>query len=153
MASRRSEILNAIAARLATITTANGYSLNVKKVYYDDIPLGIELADHEIPAILLLDKECRTEHEYQEVDCQWLFELQLIHGQVPDSTMLDFTRQVLKALYANSPTLETTSALRLHPAVYDMQIEGAFGDLHTIEANRFAILDIIVFCRLRPWDF
>ena len=151
--STRSEILQALAARLRTITVANGYPFNVQQVYADEIPLGMDLADHEVPAILLLDKECGTEHQFTDLNCEWTFELQLIAGQVSDSVMLDFTRQVAKALYADNPTAETNNGLRtLHPRVYDMQLLGAFGDLNTIEGNRFAILELVVFFRTKPWD-
>ena len=153
MGCKRTEVLNALAARLNTIQAANGYTLSVKKVYYDDIPLGIELADHEVPAILLLDKECRLDHAFSDLSAQWFFELQLIHGQVPDSTMLDFTRQVCKAIFANSPNAENNAGIRIHPLVYDIHLLGAFGDLHTIDANRFAILEIVLFCSFKPWDF
>jgi hypothetical protein len=151
--SIRSEILQALAARLRGITTAHGYSLDVQQVYADEVPLGMDLAEHEVPAILLLDKECKVEHEFTDLNCEWIFELQLIHGQVSDSVMLDFTRQVAKALYADSPTAENNNGLRtLHNRVYDLQLLGAFGDLNTIDGNRFAILELVVFFRTKPWD-
>jgi len=154
MACKRAEILTALAARLATVTTDNGYTLSVKKVYADDIPLGLELADHEVPAILLLDKECRLNHEFQDLDAEWFLELQLIHGQVNDSVMLDFTRQVLKALFVDHPTAEGNLGIRtLHPLVYDIHALSAFGDLNTIEGNRFAILEITIMFKSKTWDF
>jgi hypothetical protein len=150
--SKRAEILEALATRLQSITTANGYSTDVKKVFWNDIPLGMDLGDHEVPSILILDKECRVTHQFTDLELEWFFELQLIHAQVSDTLMLDFSRDVVKCLYANSPVVESSSYLRFHPLVYDLQITSFYGDLHTIDANRFAIMEIIVFFGTKIWD-
>ncbi len=48
--SLRGDILAAFAARLATVTADNGYTTTVKKVYYDDVPMGLDLQEYELPA-------------------------------------------------------------------------------------------------------
>ncbi len=153
MASPRKEILQAIAARLATITTANGYALTVQKVYFDKIPMGIQLNNYQVPAIFLLDGPDSLELELSCVKGNWDFRLQLWHNQVGDADMIDFVRAVYKAIYANSPTALVTDQFRsLHQKVYEFIPLSINPDLHMIDANRVTELSFLVRYRTKTFD-
>lgn len=141
----RADIAQALANRLMTITNANGYTTNVVNVFYDKIPMGLQLEAHEIPAILLIAGNDTLQRNSQCVYGQWQFFMQMICGDVPDSTMFQFTRDVFKAIYAGSPTDTRLDAFRLlNDAVYDVEPVVLEPDLNTIEANRFGLLEINV---------
>ena len=72
----RSDIAQGLADRLATITNANGYNTDVQRVYYDKIPLALELAEYEVPAILLIAGEDKLTRERGCLIGDWLFYLQ-----------------------------------------------------------------------------
>lgn len=151
--SLKSKILHGLADRLATITTDNGYSLTVKNVYHDLIPLGLDIAAHKVPAILLLDNDDIVQHEFQALNNAWSIDLQLIHGKVDDKTMLDYVRQVGKCIWANSATIPTTDGFRgINPSITWIELRRIQGDLHMIEANRFAIIEIVVHYRTKTFE-
>jgi len=140
------EIQQGIAQRLATITVANGYSVDVVNVYYDVIPMGLELEEFELPAIFLLTNRNKIERKVGCNENTIIFELQLIHlANEPDSTMFNFVGDVYRAIYANSPTADVVTEYRtIHNSIYDIKSNGPEFDLNMIEANRFAILDLQV---------
>jgi hypothetical protein len=142
--SLRGEIKNSIATRLRTITSANGYATNVIGVYANDIPMGLSLESHEVPAILLIPgNDTLSSRAQGVVFCEWTFYLQLIHADVDDDTMLNFIRDVAKALYANSATADRQDEFRtMHHSIYQFEITQIEPDLNMIEANRFAIMEI-----------
>lgn len=136
-----------LAQRLATIKQANGYETDVKNVYYDTIPMGLELEPHQLPAILLIATHNEIE---RKVGCninKVVFEVQLIGlDTAPDSYMFDFISNIYKAIFANSPTADILNLFRtIHPSIFDIKSDGSQFDLNMIEANRFAIIDLQVF--------
>ena len=143
------EIQNAIVTRLQTITTSNGYSIDVSNVYFDKIPMGLELEEYELPAIFLLVNRNKIDRKVACNDNTIIFEVQLIHtGNELDSTMFDFVGDVYRAIYANSPTNDSIHEFRtIHPSIYDIKSDGPEFDLNMIDGNRFAILDLQIFFR------
>lgn len=143
--STKGDILQAIKTRLQTITQANGYSTDVVQVYADKIPMGIQLQAHEVPCIFVLDgpDDYTGKHDCMNVD--WNVRMQLWHaGDLPDSTMIEFARNVLKAIYANHPSANVIDAFRaLHPKVYEVVPLQNSPDLNMIEANRVTELSFI----------
>lgn len=145
MASKMAAIQEALKTRLETITSANGYTTSVSNVYSDEIPMGLDLDESEMPAIFLIGMGCPFRRETQWYFGDWKFELQLVHDVEPDSTMLQFIRDVAKAIFADSPTAQRKDGFRsLHPAVYDVELHEKISDLNMIEANRIYIMELIV---------
>lgn len=136
--SVKTQIMTAFAQRLATITAANGYSTDVKKVFYDKIPMGLEAPDYQLPAIYMLDKDDSLSLKINRVEGRWEFYLQIWHkANVADSVMLDFVADIMKAVFANSPTQQTHGAFKaIHPKIYQVIPLSVTGDLQMIDANR-----------------
>jgi len=150
--SLRGTLLDLLAARLDTIKETNGYDLTVKKVYYDKIPMGIQLASHEVPCIFLLDSDDRFKPEFKILDADWTIDLQLWNKQVSDKEQAKFVRAVFKAIFANSPTAERVDEFRIHPAIYGIVPDSVVNDLHMIEANRVTLVRFVVKYRTKPYD-
>lgn len=134
----RQEIALNVATQLAKITEANGYNLTVKNIFSDGkIPMGLNLDETELPAILLIDGPDTINTKHQQVYGSWEFSLQLIHEDVADSVMHDFCNQVFKCLFADSPTAQRNDGFRsIHPNIYRLDPLPIVSDLNLIEANR-----------------
>ena len=145
-ASIKGQILENVAARLATITQVNGYSTDVKKVYSDRIPMGIELRKDQVPCIFLIDAPDNITMQHSCVRGDWDMRLQLWHNSgIGDIIMMDFVRNVFKAIYANSPTAATEQHFRgIHASIYELIPLSISPDLNMIEANRIIELTFLV---------
>lgn len=153
MTALRSQLLAAIAGRLAKITVANGYETNLVNVYYDEIPMGIDLATHEVPAIFMIDRADMPEMKFNKLQGQWEIKLQLWHNPNPDSVMLQFVREVYKAIYADSPNAQTNGAFRsIHERIVEVVPTSIISDLNMIEANRVYEVSFIVRYRTELFD-
>lgn len=134
-------ITTALRDRLTTITTANGYATNVQNVFFDKIPMGLNLQQHELPAIILIQG---VDNQRTEIGCvigDWEIELQLWHCEgVSDCEMNDFERDVYKAIYANSATKKTSQAYKIHPSLVDISPSRVVPDLNMIDSNRVSML-------------
>lgn len=150
--SKRAQIMEALGERLAKVTAANGYPQTIKKVYVDEIPLGLKLEPQQLPAIFVLDDQDLNRHEQQALDLAWKIELQLVLPRVKDSVVHEHVRSIVKAIYADSPTAEGTMGMRFHPAVTWVELLTISSDLNMIEANRLASIEILVHYRGKPWD-
>lgn len=151
--SIRSQVGLALQTRLQTITTANGYDVGIRNVYYDTIPMGLELAPEDMPAIFLLDDGATYEHEHKVVNVSRAFRMQIWDaGGVSDDVMNSYIRAIGKAIYADSPTAQVTDMFRIDPSVYWVQMDSDETDLFMIEANRIATTRYIVHYRTRPYD-
>lgn len=152
--SLRSEIGEAVRDRLLTVTAAGGWPLPVASVFYDKIPLGLELDVHQMPAVLVMDEGASYRHEHSALNVSLAFRLHLVlaEGSTDDQVNL-LIREIGKAVWANSPTAETMDGFRLlHPRVYQVEMERDETDLNMIEANRIATVQMIVHYRTRPYD-
>lgn len=152
--SVRGQIMENMAARLATVTAANGYSTNVKKVYYDQIPMGIDLPKYDLPTIFQLN---RVESNAMQQKCyqgMWEFDLQLWeHGSAGDIQMAEFVRNVYKGLYANSATAEVDDQFRsIHPQLTELVPLPISSDLNMIEANRITVVTFRVHYRTKLYN-
>lgn len=154
MASVRSAIGQAVKARIQTISAVNGWGLPVKGVYYDKIPMGLELGPEDLPAIFVLDAGADITHEHHLVQVELAFRLQLVDiDEATDDRINEMIRQIAKAFYADSPTAERTDAFRsLHPKVWQLTMVRDETDLHMIDANRIATMTLIVHYRTSPYD-
>ncbi len=140
------DMAQGLAGRLESITSANGYQTNVKNVFYDDIPMGLELEPTQVPAILMIAGEnLLNRKNFQCSDGKWSFLLQLIHGDVNDQVMFQFVGDIARAVYADSPVEAKFNKYRtIHPALTDCEMPRIEPDINMIEANRFAIVELVL---------
>jgi hypothetical protein len=150
--SIRAQIGVALADRLATIQTANGYDHTIKSIFQDKIPQGIDLEEKDLPAILILDEGGIPTHKQQDIEYARSYRLQIVDSEVPDTKLAELMRAVNKAIFANHPTANITSEFRFHPRVYQVELGVDETDLFMIEANRIATFQIVVHYRTKPYD-
>jgi hypothetical protein len=136
--SIRGEIITAIAQRLAKVKPSNGYTCDVKKVYYDKIPLGLQLTKDKVPAIFLLDRINPLALEHKVVKGDWEFDLQIWDNvDTGDIAMANLVSEVFKVLFADSPNAQREDAFRsLHPNIVELVPTSIASDLQMIDANR-----------------
>lgn len=134
----RGEIVEALAARLASIKASNGYATDVQEVYYDQIPMGIRLPSYKLPAIFLLERADALVTEHKVLKGDVTYDLQLWHNdEIGDVTMTNFVGDVFRAIYANSATAQREDAFReLHANLVRVVPVAIESDLNMIEANR-----------------
>jgi len=143
-----------MASRLATVTASNGYSTDVKKVYYDQIPMGIDLPKYDLPTIFQLNRVESNSMQQKCYNGMWEFDLQLWeHGSVGDIEMAEFVRSVYKALYANSPTAQREDQFRsIHSTITELVPLPISADLNMIEANRITVVTFRVHYRTKLYN-
>lgn len=148
------QVGQAIVDRLGTITTANGYPRSFAKIFYDKMPMGIDLQPHEMPGLFVLDEGARTNHDKLRLDIVQTFRLQLIlERDETDEKIYELVRSIIKALYANSPTAERIDGFRsLHPSIIEIKFLDYQTDLHMIESNRIATMRFSVHYRTKLFD-
>jgi hypothetical protein len=151
-ASTRTQILYALRDRLALVKTSNGWPVTVNSIFVDEIPMGLDLEPHQLPALIVMDDNDMFRHEHQALDCAWKIEIQLVLEKCPDSTVHELARNILKAIFAGTPTGETNGGFRFHPAVTWVELQAMHSDLHMIEANRMASIDLVIHYRTKPWN-
>jgi hypothetical protein len=151
--SLRSDIGKAVKARLETVKSSNGYPIDLKAVYYDDIPMGMELAPEQLPAVLLLDDGQNHKHLHGAIEVQWSLRIQIFDVETStDERMNLILRNIAKGLWANSPTATVMDQFRsIHPSIYQLESLGDETDLHMIEGNRVATARVIVHYRTKPF--
>jgi hypothetical protein len=153
MSSLKAQISNAVAAKLAEITTANGYGTNVQAIYYDKIPMGMQLEPHELPAILMLAGDDNPKMKNQCWFGSWEIYLQLINGDVDDSAMDQFVRDVFKNIYAGDATSQRNTAFKsLHPSIYNIEPISIEPDLNMIDANRCYVVGLLIQYTTKLYD-
>lgn len=140
--------------RIKTVTSANGYDTDIQNVFSDEIPMGMDLDEHEMPAVLVISGKDKPKHQQQWLIGSWLMELQLIHRhEVGDSVMHNFVRDINKAIYANSPTAVRNDAWRTFDgkphAIWLQEIDT---DLNMIDENRFFSITYMVQYHTHPTD-
>jgi len=156
----RCEISTNFAQRLETISTASGYTTDVKKVYYgadgEKIPMGLNLRSDQLPAIFVIQGVDNTSDRELGgcVNGNWEHELQLWHcGDASDCDMNDFETDVYKAIYANSATAKTDSNSRaIHPKIVRVNPDRIVPDLNMIEAARVSCLFFRIEYKARLFD-
>lgn len=149
----KAQILQNFADRLRTITAANGYGTNVVKVFADEIPMGLDLEEFNLPAILCIDGQDKQTLIHQCVEGLWNIELQLIHKDLPDSVMNEFVKDVFKCVWANSATAERNDGFRsIHPNIYEITPLSISPDLNMIEANRIYGVSLQIHYRTRLYN-
>jgi len=152
--SRAAQLLESFVDRLKTVTTANGYNTNVIKVFNDEIPMGLDLEEYELPAILVIAGKTKYTRETQWLVCDWFIELQLIHRHdVPDRTMENYVADIAKAIAANSPTIRRNDSWRVfNGKPTEVYLTEKDTDLNMIEGNRFYMMTYVISYHAHPTD-
>jgi hypothetical protein len=152
--SRLAQIQQSLVDRLKTITSANGYRLNVQKVFSDEIPMGLSLDEYELPAILVITGKSVYKYQTQWVVVRTLFELQLIHTATQgDTVMNNYVGDVARAIHANSPTVQRNDAFRLFDGKpTSVRMVENDTDLNMIDGNRFYCMTWEVEYHAHPTD-
>lgn len=152
-ASRKENILSSLQTRLQSVTSANGYDTDIQNVFLDKIPLGLDLDEHELPGVLILDGKDTPKHQHQWLVGQWLIELQLIHlPDTSDADMQRFVRDISKAIYADSATLQRNGEFRKIGDATEWKIVLIEPDVNMMDANRFACVVFEVNYHCHPTD-
>jgi hypothetical protein len=130
--------LAALKARLEKITTANGYTQNVKTVRLNRSAMDLDLPDSDCPLIDIIQDETRPEHGAStHIKDETDIILLLVHSKdADDITMEDFVADVRACLYADNPNGNGNSGITLGGTVTKIQWKGLVYDLNMIEANR-----------------
>ena len=137
--SMRGDMLDAFANRVATVTAANGYSTDVKKVYADKIRMGLILNPYQLPAVFIFDVQDTIQLIHGQMLGSWEFDIQLWHNKVGDVEMANYVRDVMKSIFANSPTATRVDAFRaIHPQIVEAKPLSIASDLNMIDANRIS---------------
>lgn len=144
-----SDIQTGLATRILTVKTVNGYTTNINNVFYDKIPMALELEEYELPAVLLLLSNLTIERKIGCNENTANFEIQLIlPGEAGDSEVIQFASDVYKAIYSDSPMVVNINGIRtIHPAIFDVKSDNIEFDVNMIEANRFAMITLQVMFR------
>lgn len=149
----RTDIKQAFYDRLAAVTTANGWPIQIASIFADKIPLGLELTPEDLPAVFILDDGATFSHLHGVVDVALALRVQIVETEEqPDSRMDALLRTVAKAIWANSPSAEVMDGFRFHSRVYQVEMDSDETDLHMIDGNRIATTRMIVHYRTRPYD-
>lgn len=144
--STKGDILQAIATRLEKLKSSNGYSLDVKKVYYDKIPMGLDLNSYQLPVLFILEGQDQITMQHKCVIGNWNVRLQLwANVDVGDLTMNNYIRDVFKCLYADSFDAQREDAFRgLHTSLVQITPLSIDSDLNMIKANRIYEVNLSV---------
>lgn len=155
MSSVSADVLAAVATRLQTIVVVpNGYPDPFKAVYFDKIPMGLELTPEQLPTAFLLQDGAPYQHQHSVMNVSRNIRVQVVHkDEATDTEMSILLNNVARAIYANSPTIEREGEFRsIHPKITWIELDSDDTDLHMIDGNRIAGLRLIVHYRCRPYE-
>jgi hypothetical protein len=115
--------------------------------------MGIQLNKQSLPSIFVLEVPDSIDMQFGCMVGNWDFRLQLWHNEVGDVQMVEFSRDVLKSIFANSPTAQRVDAFRgLHPNITEVIPLSISPDLNMIEANRVTEISFVVRYRTKLFD-
>ena len=142
----KSQIADALVARINLVTVANGYTMDVKYVKFDKIKLNIQdYQNHELPAVQLIDLSKNFEHSMSQSESKWFIAIEMVMrtteqlGTVDQKSLWDFEEDVMRSIM-KVPRLGL-SFVR-HVKLVDAQT-----DLHLHEPNYVATLGIEILYR------
>jgi len=148
------QVVQAIVDRIDQVKTANGYPRDIKRIFYDKLPMGLELQPHEMAAVLVIDEGARLKHDKLRLDIDQTLRLQLIlERDEKDEAIYELFRSIIKTLFANSPGAERIDGFRgIHPSITQLVFLDYQTDLHMIDSNRIATMRLSVQYRTKLFD-
>jgi hypothetical protein len=139
----KADIAAALVARIELVTTANGYSQDLKTVTFDKVKINIlDYDDYELPAVQLIDLSALYSHEMSRSKTSWSIALEICMrttqnlGTVSQVDLWNLQEDVVRAIMAE-PNLGVTGVI--HVRLLD-----AVTDLHMLEPNYIATVGLEV---------
>jgi hypothetical protein len=137
----KSQMAQALKARINLVTIANGYTVDVKTVAFDKIKLNIQdYADYQLPAVQIIDLSKIFEQQMSRSKSTWTLAIELcmrtteVLGVVDQESMWDFQENVVRAIMAE-PQLGLSFVIQCRPI-------DEVTDLHLQEPNYTAIIGL-----------
>lgn len=146
MASIGRLAIEALATRLRTLTLANGYDHDMKRVITDSSEMGINLPETDLPTVEIVNDI--TPYEHMASSSYWAEQHVILFIVAPkswtDGQMEDLLADIKKCLYGGSASASGNTGITLDGAVQSIHLVQSAGDLNLIEANRTYVLKIIL---------
>jgi hypothetical protein len=138
----KADIADAIKARIALVTIANGYSRDVKTVEFDKVKVNIQdYSDYQLPAVQIIDLSALYTHEMTRSKTSWALAVEIClrsttSGTVNQKDLWNLQEDVVRSIMAvPNPGIPTVQHVRLLDAVTD---------LHMLEPNYIATIGLEV---------
>lgn len=142
----KSQIADAIVARINLVTVVNGYTQDVGLVKFDKIKINIQdYQNHELPAVQLIDLSKNFEHSISKSESKWFIAIEMILrtteqlGTIDQKALWDFQEDVMRSIMA-LPRLGLSF-------VRHVKLVDEVTDLHLHDPNYIATLGIEVLYR------
>lgn len=139
----KEEIADALEAAIATVTIANGYSIDIATVSSEVIKLNLsDYKDSELPAVQIIDGSQVFKHENTRSKSTWTMALELCLrstlalGEVNQRTLWNFSEDVRRAVM-KKPNLGLNY-------LQHVKLTAEVTDLHLQQPNYTAIISIEV---------
>lgn len=157
MSYKQNDILNAIKTRLETISVANGYPINVRKINSGKGLITLNLDKNLLPLIDIVNGGLEIEQNYigQSIKVRMPITLRLVmKKEATDSDLIEFQSCTLRAIFNNSfnPQLGEKDAMKLGGLVSHMLLDSIHPDYNLIDANRMHDININVFFSINIID-
>ncbi len=137
-------ILTALQARLETITTAAGYTNNVKSVHLNYSEPTLNTSAVDLPLIEIINDS--ETYEHNAGSSYWadtVVSLYIVaEKSFTDIQMEDLLSDIRKALYGGTSDATGNSGMRLGGAVDSLHLLDTHTDLNMIETNRAWLMRI-----------
>lgn len=137
----KSQIATKLVERIELVTTANGYTQDVKTVAFDKVKLNIgDYDDWEIPAVQLIDLSKLFNHEMSRSRSSWFVAVEIclrstqVIGEVDQQALWDLQEDVMRSIMA-TPKLGLTF-------VTHVKLIDEVTDLHLQEPNYTATIGL-----------
>ena len=157
MSYKQNDILNAIKTRLETISVANGYPINVRKINSGKGLITLNLDKNLLPLIDIVNGGLEIEQNYigQAIKVRMPVTLRLVmKKEATDSDIIEFQSCTLRAIFNNNfnPQLGEKDAMKLGGLVSHMLLDSIHPDYNLIDANRMLDININVFFSINIID-
>lgn len=157
MSYKQNDILNAIKTRLETISVANGYPINVRKINSGKGLITLNLDKNLLPLIDIVNGGLEIEQNYigQSIKVRMPITLRLVmKKEATDSDLIEFQSCTLRAIFNNSfnPQLGEKDAMKLGGLVSHVLLDSIHPDYNLIDANRMHDININVFFSINIID-
>jgi len=131
-------LLEALKARLETISVANGYNTNFKSVELSDPKPVLSRGRVSLPLLQIIQTKIRNEHgSSAHVKITTRFAIVLVHDKTQDDlTMEDMQQDVLRCLYGNSANPTGNTGINLGGECQNILYIETDTDVNAFEMNR-----------------
>lgn len=144
--SRGAKILEALEARLKTLTSANGYLTNVRTVRGTKSEMDISTASRDLPSIEIINNDETYNHLASAMyeSQQSVILLLVAEKSWTDQQMEDFKSDIRKCLFGGSSSASGNTGVTLGGVCTSLYLVSSKSDLNLVDANRIYTLTIAV---------